>query len=210
MSIVENLKWRYATKKMNGKTIPAKQVDYILDAVRLAPSSSGLQQFKVFVVTDQKMKEKMKGAAFGQSQIVDASHVLVFAAWDKYTLERMESVFNYTLKERGLPLNTMDAYKANLWGMYSQMSEEWHAQHAAKQTYISLALAMAAAAELKIDATPMEGFDPTQIDELLELKEMGLKSSVILTLGYRDEENDWLVNMKKVRKPKEELFVEIK
>lgn len=210
MSIIENLKWRYATKKMNGKTVPTDKVDYILEAARLAPSSSGLQQFKIFVVTNEEVKEKMKGAAMGQSQLVDASHVLVFASWDKYTMERMESVFIYTLKERGLPLDTMDAYKENLWGMYSQMSEDWHAQHAAKQAYISLGIALAAAAELKVDATPMEGFDPAQIDEILGLREMGLKSAVILTLGYRDADNDWLVNMKKVRKPKEELFVEIK
>lgn len=210
MSLVENLNWRYATKKMNGKEIPADHLNYILEAARLAPSSSGLQPFKIFVISDKETKEKMKDIAMGQTQMIDASQVLVFASWDKYTLERMETVFNYTLKERGLPLDTMDDYKKTIWGMYEPLGEDWHAQHTAKQAYISLGLAMAAAAELKIDATPMEGFIPEQMDELLGLKEKGLKSAVVLALGYRDAEHDWLANMKKVRMPKEEFLVEIK
>jgi len=135
---------------------------------------------------------------------------LVFAAWDGYTLERIESVFNYTLKERGLPPETMDAYKEKLWGMYEPQSQEWQADHAAKQAYISFAMAIAAAAEQKVDATPMEGFTPEAVDALLGLKEQRLKSALILTLGYRDEAEDWLVNMKKVRTPKAEFITELK
>lgn len=210
MSLQEDLNWRYATKKMNGKAVPADKLDYILEAARLAPTSSGLQPFKIFVISDQEIKDKMQPIAMGQSQVKDASHVLVFASWDKYTLKRMEEVFNYTLSERGLPLDTMDDYKNNLWGMYKKLDESWHAQHAAKQAYISLGIAMAAAAEQKVDATPMEGFSNDQLDELLELKKQGLKSAVVLALGYRDAKNDWLVNMKKVRKPKADFFVEIK
>lgn len=210
MDLLENLNWRYATKKFNGeKKVSADKLDYILEAARLAPSSSGLQPFKIFVVTDQAIKEQMKDISMGQSQVVDASHVLVFASWDHYSLERMESVFNYTLKERGLPLTTMDDYKKLLWSMYEPLSTDWHAQHAAKQAYISLGIAMVAAAEQKVDATPMEGFIPEKMDELLGLKEYGLKSAFLLPLGYRDTENDWLVNMKKVRTPKEDFIVEV-
>lgn len=210
MSLIEDLQWRYATKKYDAdKAVSQENVDYILEAARLAPSSSGLQPFKIFVVTDQDIKQKMQPICMGQSQVVDASHVLVFASWDHYSLERMEEVFNYTLEQRGLPLDTMDDYKNNLWGMYESLGKDWHAQHAARQAYISLGMAMAAAAELKVDATPMEGFSPDQMDELLQLKEHGLKSAVLLSLGYRDAANDWLVNMKKVRKPKEDFLVKV-
>ncbi|WP_410004851.1 NAD(P)H-dependent oxidoreductase [Aequorivita nionensis] len=210
MNLVEDLKWRYATKKMNGKTIPQEKLDYILEAARLAPSSSGLQPYKIFVISNKELLQKIKPVAWDQSQILDASHVLVFAAWDGYSLGRIESVFNYTLKERNLPLDTMNAYKDKLWGMYKPLGEDWQANHAAKQTYISFGMAIAAAAEQKIDATPMEGFTPEAVDELLELKEQGLKSVLILALGYRNEEGDWLVNMKKVRTPKMEFITELK
>jgi len=206
MNLVEDLQWRYAAKKMNGKTIPQEKLDYILEAARLAPSSSGLQPYKIFAISNKKLLQKIKPLAWDQSQILDASHVLVFAAWDGYTLDRIESVFNYTLAQRGLPSETMDAYKEKLWGLYEPLNDEWHAHHAAKQAYISFGMAIAAAAEQKVDATPMEGFSPEAIDALLDLKKQGLKSALILTLGYRDEAEDWLVNMKKVRTPKEDFI----
>ena len=210
MSLLEDLKWRYATKKMNGNAVPQEKVDYILEAVRLSASSSGLQPYEVFVITNPELLEKIKAVAWNQSQITDCSHLLVFAAWDGYSLERIEKVFNRTIVERGLPADTMDDYKKTLWGMYEPLSQEWHANHAARQAYIALGTALAAAAEQKVDATPMEGFVAEEVDKLLELKEKGLKSAVILPLGYRDEANDWLVNMKKVRTPKEIFITEIK
>ena len=209
MSLIENLKWRYATKKMNGNVVPQEKVDYILEATRLSASSSGLQPYEIFVITNKELLEKIKVLAWNQSQITDCSHLLVFAAWDGYSLERIEKVFNRTLAERGLPADTMDDYKKTLWGMYEPLSKEWHANHAARQAYIALGTALAAAAEQKVDATPMEGFTGEELDKLLELKEKGLKSAVLLPLGYRDEANDWLVNMKKVRTPKEIFITEI-
>jgi len=209
MSLIENLKWRYATKKMNGNVVPQEKVDYILEATRLSASSSGLQPYEIFVITNKELLEKIKVLAWNQSQITDCSHLLVFAAWDGYSLERIEKVFNRTLAERGLPADTMDDYKKTLWGMYEPLSKEWHANHAARQAYIALGTALAAAAEQKVDATPMEGFTAEELDKLLELKEKGLKSAVLLPLGYRDEANDWLVNMKKVRTPKEIFITEI-
>jgi len=206
MNLIEDLNWRYATKKMNGNTIPDDTLETILDAIRLSPSSSGLQPYKVYIISDKEVLKQIQPIAMGQSQIVDCSHLLVFASWENYTLEKMEKVFNYTLRERGLPLNTMDDYKNNLWGMYSQLPEDFHAHHASKQAYIALGVGLVAAAGQKIDATPMEGFDPNALDEFLKLKEKGLKSSCLLALGYRDSENDYLVNMKKIRKPKDELF----
>lgn len=210
MSLIDDLQWRYATKKMNGEVVPQEKLDYILEAARLAPSSSGLQQFKIFVISNQELLEKIKPIALGQSQITDCSHLLVFASWDGYTFERMGEVFAKTLKERGLPADRMDGYHQNLWKTYKDLGTNWHQNHAAKQAYISLGFAMAAAAEQKVDATPMEGFINAKLDELLELDKHGLKSAVLLTLGYRESGKDWLENLKKVRTAKEDFFVEIK
>ncbi|AWK05582.1 NAD(P)H-dependent oxidoreductase [Flavobacterium crocinum] len=210
MALIEALNWRYATKKMNGQVVPQEKVDYILEAAKLAPSSSGLQPYKIFVVTNQDLKEKIRAVSFDQSQITDASHVLIWAAWDGYSLERISAVFERTTAERGIPASAMDEYKQRLWGMYEPLGQEWHANHAARQAYISLGTAVAAAAEQKVDATPMEGFVPAEVDKLLGLNEQGLKSVLILPLGYRDEAGDWLVNLKKVRTPQDEFITEIK
>lgn len=207
MNLIDELNWRYATKKMNGERISDEQLAYILDAIQLSPSSSGMQQYKVLVISDKELLQKIQPIAMNQSQVVDCSHLLVFASWDKYTKEKMDQIFDYTLDQRGLPANMMDDYRKNLWDMYSQKTEAWHAEHTARQAYIALGIAMVAAAEQKVDATPMEGFGNDALDELLNLKEQGLKSQVLLPLGFRATDKDWLVNMKKVRRPKEELFI---
>ncbi|MDQ8013914.1 MAG: nitroreductase family protein [Flavobacterium nitrogenifigens] len=210
MALIDALKWRYATKKMNGQAVPQEKVDYILEAAKLAPSSSGLQPYKIFVITNQELKEKLRAVSFDQSQVTDASHVLVWAAWDGYSLEKISAVFDKTIAERGIPANAMDEYKQRLLGMYEPLGQEWHAHHAAKQAYISFGIAIAAAAEQQVDATPMEGFIPAEVDKLLGLNELGLNSVLVLPLGYRDDANDWLVNLKKVRTAQEEFITEIK
>ncbi len=209
MSINELLHWRYATKKMNGEAVPQEKVDYILEAARLAPSSSGLQPYTVIVVTNKELLEKIKPIAFGQGQITDTSHLLVFAAWDGYTDERVSNVFNFTIAERGLPANAFDDYKARLMGMFAAKTPDQQFEHAARQAYIAYGAAIIAAAEQQVDATPMEGFNPAALDELLGLKDKGLRSVCLLPLGYRDTANDWLVNQKKVRRPKTEFVTEI-
>jgi nitroreductase len=161
------------------------------------------------VITDPEQLKQIRTFSFDQSQITDCSHLLVFAAWDGYSPERIDDVFSRTARERGLPENAMDDYKNMLWGLYEPRGREWHALHAAKQSYIAFGLAIAAAAEQKVDATPMEGFDVEKMDEFLGLKEQGLTSTVILPIGYRDENEDWLVNLKKVRAPKEEFIVNV-
>ena len=210
MSLIEDLKWRDEAKKMNGEQVPQEKLDYILEAARLAPSSSGLQPYKIFVISNQELLNKIKDVAWNQSQVVDCSHLLVFAAWDGYNDERVSAVFNYTMDQRGLPHETMDDYKQNILSLYEPLGKEWQADHASKQSYISFAMAIAAAAEQKVDATPIEGFLPPEVDKLLELEGSGYKSTLLLTLGYRDADNDWLVNMKKVRTPKEDFITEIK
>ncbi|AIM38352.1 nitroreductase [Sphingobacterium sp. ML3W] len=209
MSLIEDLNWRYATKKMNGTMIPQEKLDYILEAARMAPSSSGLQQYKIIVISDKGLLERIKRVAYNQSQVTECSHLLVFAAWDEYTDQRVSTVFNYTMDQRDLPYSTMDDYKTTILNLFSSRGKEWEAHHAAKQSYISFAMAIAAAAEQKIDATPIEGFDSDTLDELLKLTHSGYKSTVILPLGYRDAENDWLLDMKKVRTPRESFITEM-
>lgn len=209
MQVLEYLNWRYATKSMNGTPVPQEKVDYILEAVRLSASSSGLQPYEILVITDQEVKEKIKPIAWNQSQITDASHVLVFAAWDNYTEERINSVFKYNNEQRNLPDTVTDEYRTNLLASYTAKTAEENFNHAAKQAYIALGTALIAAAEQEVDSTPMEGFDPAALDEILDLKSKGLRSLTILPLGYRNEESDWLVNMKKVRTPKEKFVTVI-
>jgi len=206
MELLNALNWRYATKKMNGKVVPQEKVDLILEAAHLAPSSSGLQPFEIIVITDPVLKSKIVPIARDQSQIADCSHLLVFAAWDNYTTDRINEVFTRTVSERGLPENRMDEYKTKLIASYTPRPAQQNFEHAARQAYISFGLAMAAAAELRVDATPMEGFDSAALDELLNLREKGLRSVTLLPLGYRDESNDWLVNLKKVRTPRERFI----
>lgn len=209
MSLLNDLKWRYATKKMNGQVVPEEKLEYILEAARFAPSSSGIQPYKIIVINNRWLLEQIKAVANDQTQITDCSHLLVFAAWNGYAYEKIDNVFSQTVKERGLPESTMDEYKNRLWGNLEPRGQEWQKHHSAKQAYISFGLAIAAAAEQKVDATPMEGFDPIKMDQILGLDKLGLSSVVILPLGYRDEQNDWLVNLKKVRTPKEEFIVEL-
>lgn len=210
MSLIEALNWRYATKKMNGEKVSQDKVDQILAAARLAPTSSGLQPFKIIVVTNPELKEKIKTVAYGQSQITDSSHLLIFAAWDNYTEERIRAVFAHTNSQRGVPDSATADYVNKLLATYINRTAEENFNHAAKQAYIGFGVALAEAALLKVDATPMEGFESGKLDELLGLGALGLRSTTIMPLGYRDEAGDWLVNLKKVRTPLEDFIIEFK
>lgn len=201
MSLLEALNWRYAVKKMNGKSVDQEKVDQIVEAARLAPTSSGLQPFRVIEITNPELKQTLLAHSFNQAQIVDCSHLLVFAAWDDYTEERINDVFTLTHQERGTPPSSTVDYQKTLVNSYVPRDADVNFQHAARQAYIGLGMALAQAAVLKVDATPMEGFDNAKYDEVLGLKEKGLRSVAILPLGHRDESGDWLVNLKKVRTP---------
>lgn len=209
MALLEDLKWRYATKKFDAsKQVAQEDVDKIVEAARLAPTSSGLQQFRVIVITDQELKNKIVPIAFDQQIVADCSHLLVFAAWDRYTEERIDKIYDYTTDERGLPRGRFGSYTDKLKSMYLPQSAEENFIHTARQAYIGFGLSIAMAAELKVDCTPMEGFTTSELDELLGLNEKGLKSVTMLPLGYRDNDGDWLATMKKVRNPKEEFVLE--
>ena len=201
MNTIELLKWRYATKAMNKQTVTEDKVNTILESARLTATSSGLQQFEVMVVTNQELKDKIRTVSWNQSMVSDCSHLLVFAAWDQYTAERINSMFDLVNEERGFKNEGFEAYRQKLLSMYPQQDPEVSFQHAARQSYIALGSAMIACAELQVDSVPMEGFDPNAVDEILGLRAKGLRSTVMLPIGYRDAANDWLVNLKKVRRP---------
>ena len=209
MELLNKLKWRYATKAMNGQSVPQEKIDNIIEAASLAPTSSGLQPFEIVVVTNQAVKEQLLPAAWGQSVVTDCSHLFVFAAWDTYTAERINKVYDHLNEVRGFTNEGLENYRQRLLDGYTPRDAEVNFAHAARQTYIAFSMALTAAAFEGVDCTPMEGFDPNAVDEILGLREKGLRSCVLLPVGYRDTERDWLVSLPKVRKPKSELVTVI-
>ena len=206
MALLDDLKWRHAVKAYDpNKKLDKAVVEQIVEAARLAPTSSGLQQFRLIVVGNQELKEKMVAGALNPDCMRECSHVIVFAAWDEYTPERIDAIYDKTTDERGLVRGRFKRYTDMLKENFGKMSKEEQFQHAANQSFIALGLALAQAAELKVDSTPIGGFDPKLVDELLGLPAKGLRSVSLLYLGYADDERDWLGTMKKVRNSMEEF-----
>ncbi|MET4080318.1 nitroreductase/dihydropteridine reductase [Pedobacter sp. UYP30] len=211
MSLIESLKWRHAVKAYDPtKKVSEEDLDKIVEAARLAPTSSGLQQYRILIVANQEIKEKLSPSVLNAEVMRDCSHVLVFAAWDRYTEERIDAIYNRTTDERDLPRGRFNSYTDKIKEIYLKETADENFVHTARQSYIGFAMAIAEAAELKVDTTPAEGFDSALVDELLELKAKGLKSVTLLYLGYRDTEKDWLSTMKKVRNPTDEFVIEYK
>ena len=206
MSLIEDLHWRHAVKAYDPtKKLSQEDLMKIVEAARLAPTSSGLQQFRLIVVGDQGLKEKMVAGALNPNCMRECSHVIVFAAWDEYTPERIDAIYDLTTDERGLVRGRFKRYTDMLKEKFGEMDKEEQYQHAANQAYIALGMALAQAAELRIDSTPIGGFDPKLVDELLDLPSKGLRSVCLLYLGYADPERDWMGQMKKVRNSMEEF-----
>jgi nitroreductase / dihydropteridine reductase len=209
--LISKLKWRYATKKMNpAKDVPPEVVERILEAARLAPSSSGLQPYQIIVVTNKEVLEKIQAKANNQAQITEGSHLLVFAAWDNYTPERINHHFDMTNAQRGGTNEGWENYRAMLLKNYPARDPQVNFEHAARQAYIGLGVALVAATFEHVDCTPMEGFDSKSVDEILNLSARGLRSVAILPLGYREEGKDWLEKLPKIRRPRDEFIIEVK
>ncbi|MBX2840339.1 MAG: nitroreductase family protein [Flammeovirgaceae bacterium] len=211
MSLIENLNWRHAVKAFDpNQKVSEENIEKIIEATRLTPTSSGLQQFRVLLVTNQEIKEKLSRGALNPECMKECSHVLVFAAWDTYTEERIDKVYDFTEEERGLPKGRFSNYTDKLKELYLKLPDEVNFAHTARQSYIGLGLAMAQAAELKVDSCPAEGFDSKHLDEVLELNKYGLKSVSLMYIGVADTARDWIKPMKKVRIPREEFVIEVK
>ena len=206
--ILNLLSWRYAAKKMDpNKVVPEDKLAIILESIRLSASSSGLQPYQVLVITDPEIKAQIRPVSWGQSQVTDCSHLLVFAAWDNYSFDRINMMFDLVNEQRGFKNEGWEAYRQQLLGIYPQRSPEENFQHAARQAYIGLGSALITAAAEGVDSTPMEGFEPAKVDAILNLSALGLRSVLLLPLGYRASEGDWLVNLAKVRRSTEDFVI---
>ena len=207
LMLKSKLTWRYATKKMDSaRVVPQAKVDAILDAISLAPTSSGVQPFEVIVVTNPDVKAKLRAAGYDQAQITDGSHVVVFAAWDNYTAARIDAVVDRIAEVRGGRYESVTQYYDGMKAMVLARTPEANFEHAARQAYIALGIGLTAAAFEEVDATPMEGFDPAKVDEILGLKARGLRSVTLMPLGYRAAEGDWLKDLPKVRRARDQLI----
>lgn len=209
MSLKNDLNWRYAAKKMNGKSISDEQLNDILTAINLSASSYGFQPYKVMVVSKPETKLKLQEAAYGQLQVGSSSHVLIFTVPLKITESHIQNYISLIAKERDIPTGFLDDFKKTLETTIIALPTDVQQVWATKQAYIGLGTALIAAAEQKIDACPMEGFDALKFDKILNLEEKGFKSMVMLVLGYRAE-TDTFANLKKVRKTMEDMFEMVK
>jgi len=209
MSFIDKLNWRYATKKFDAtKKLSAEQLNTLLDAVQLSPSSAGLQAYRVLVVENPEIKEKLREAARGQQQLTTASHVIVFAAETNLDGEYVKNYIDRIAVTRGIDRANLEAFETNITDNVNRMTEDVKIVWNHKQCYIALGVLLTAAADMGIDACPMEGFQAGKFDEILGLRELGLTTTVIAPIGFRAED-DVFSKAAKVRRPKEELFIHI-
>ena len=209
MSLIQSLEWRYATKKFDHtKKLSADQLDTLLKAVQLAPSSYGLQHYKVLVIEDAAVREQLKEAAYGQAQLTDASHVIVFAAETEINEAYVKRYINQIVEIREIDHTSIAPFEEVILNTIAHQTEDQKIGWAHKQAYLALGVLLTAAAELQIDSCPMEGFNSGKFDEILGLKEKGLTTSVIAPIGFRSAD-DAYSQMKKVRKSENDLFIHI-
>jgi nitroreductase len=206
-TFIENQNWRYATKKFDAtKKISTEDLEILKEAIRLSSSSYGLQPYKVLIVENPELRAKIQPAAWGQSQIVEASHLIIFANETNIDDSTIDSFLQNISETRNTPIEALSGYGDFMKSKISTLDTDVKNVWTAKQTYLALGNLLNAAADLKIDATPMEGFVPAQVNEILGLDKLGLNATLIATLGYRHEE-DTTQHYKKVRKSNEELFI---
>lgn len=205
MTVTESLKWRYAVKKYSDKKVEQEKIDAIIEAINLSASSAGLQPYRLIVVANKKTQKALAEGSFN-SQISEASHIIVFAAFENVTQKHIDDYMELIAKVRQTPLDTLTPFRTSLESYFLQKATpEENKAWAKKQAYIGLGTGLIAAAELQVDTTPMEGFDATIVDDVLGLKDKGLNSVVLLALGYRDTENDLFAKLDKVRLPESEF-----
>tara|TARA_R110002167_G_scaffold108398_6_gene276807 strand:+ start:3086 stop:3697 length:612 start_codon:yes stop_codon:yes gene_type:complete len=200
------MKWRYATKKFNpSKNISDSNLERLKEAIQLSVSSYGLQLYKVLVIKDLKLRNRLKKASYDQSQITDASHLFVFCNYTERSEKHIDDYIQATAKMQGSPMDKLSVYGDFIKGSLSQKTDSEWISWSEKQTYLALSNLLMACAELKIDACPMEGFEPDRYNKILGLNKKGLNAAVIAPVGFRSVE-DHTQFRKKVRKPKDLLF----
>lgn len=206
MSYIDNLKWRYATKKFNSsKKISHENLEQLKEAIQLSVSAYGLQLYKVLIIENEALKEQLKWASYGQEQLTQASHVVVFCNYTSVEHSHVDDFINRTAKAQRVNLDSLMGYSSHIKGAISNMTATQSFNWTSRQTYLALGNLLNACAELKIDSCPMEGFEPEKYNDILGLTNKGLNAAVIATIGYRSKE-DHAQNRPKVRKPLNELF----
>lgn len=207
--IIKALNWRYATKKYDTtKKLTSDQENFFLEVLRLAPSSYGLQPWKFIVVKNPELREKLKAAAYGQTQLTDASHLVVFAVPKVIDDAFVDSYVKTVSEVRNAPIESLKGYSDMMKGAIAPMSPDARKDWAARQAYLALGFFLQAAAVNEIDATPMEGFDPKAVDEVLGLAKLGLESKVIAALGFRAADDSY-ATLPKVRNSKKQVIIEM-
>ena len=208
MELIKNLEWRYAVKKYSDESVREDKIDRIIEAVNLTASSCGLQPYRLFVITDPEVRQRLGEGSFN-AQIHASSHLLVFAGFNEITNDYITDYVEMMEQQRNLEKGGLKILEDTLIDYFSPQTPAQNTIWSDKQAYIGLGTALIAAAELRVDATPMEGFDPKLFDEVLGLSEKGLHASVIMSLGYRDADNDYLALARKVRLPINEFSTKI-
>ena len=208
MDLIQDLNWRYATKSYSNEKVSKEKLDFILEAINLSASSIGMQPYRIYVIDNAELKAKLGANSFNK-QITQSSHLLVFATYNKVTTANVRDLVKLTAEKQGVTEESLEALFTAANSYFTSRSDHDNKLWAERQTYIALGTALIAAANTKVDATPMEGFDAELFDEHLGLKEKGLHSVVLLSLGYRDEANDYLANRPKVRVAVKEMVTRI-
>ena len=208
MKLIDDLKWRYATKKFSSKRVPDEALEEIISAINLSASSIGLQPYRLYVIRHPSLQKELGEGSFN-AQIAEASHLLVLAAFTSISQQMIDNHIAQVAKERGIPAEQLADFKNSISSYLLSQTDEDNFIWSTKQAYIALGTGLIAAASLKVDATPREGFDAEKFDRLLGLSEKKLKSVVLLALGYRDEERDSYAQLKKVRVPISEFAVRL-
>lgn len=204
--VIDSLNWRYATKEYDAtRQISDEDLAVLKESVRLTATSYGLQPFKVFIVKNDELRKELKAHSFDQGQITDASDLFVFAIDKSITHEHIDNYMLNISKTRGLELNQVSGFGDYIKASISTLEENDFIKWNTNQSYIALGTLLQTAAELRIDATPIEGFNRKAYDEILNLEEQNLTSSVICSLGYRSK-TDKSQFSAKVRKSEKEIF----
>ena len=206
MELLKNLKWRYATKQFDStRKVSLRDIDRLKEVVQLSVSSYGLQLYKIIILENEELREKLKPASWGQNQVTDASHVFVFCNYTKIEDKHIDNYLELTAEAQGISINSLNGYgdfiKRKIQEMEITEQENW----TRRQTYLALGNLLNACAELKIDACPMEGFEPEKYNQILKLSKQNLNAAVIAPIGYRSK-NDETQYRPKVRKSLTELF----
>ncbi len=209
MDLINDLNWRYATKQFNpDKKLSSEQLANVLDAINLSPSSYGLQPYKVLVIEDKEVRAQLKDAAFNQSQVTDASQVIIFAAINNISEIHVDEFISRISSVTGAPIESLSEYEGMMKNKIGSTNKENLFTWASKQCYIALGFLLTTCAHLKIDACPMEGFNPNEFDNILGLKEKNLNSVVMATIGFRSDGDKYQHNPK-VRKELDNLIINL-